>query len=73
MTKPFQILKGGYQIIFKNGKWSEVFVSDAKKKAFAKEDRRGHRSERRAQRAHKRAEAPRIRAAEKHARALANR
>ncbi len=73
VTKPFQILKGGYQIIFKNGKWSEVFVSATKKKAFAKEDRRGHRSERRARRAHKRAEAPRIRAAEKHARALANR
>lgn len=45
ITKPLQILKGGYQSIFKNGKWSEVFASVAKKKRFAKEDRRGHRSE----------------------------
>jgi hypothetical protein len=44
VTKPFQILKGGYQIIFKNGKSSQVTGSVAKKKAFAKEDRRGHRS-----------------------------
>src|SRR5439155_11660301 len=27
VTKPFQILSGGYQIIFKNGKWSQVFGS----------------------------------------------
>ncbi|MBI2683208.1 MAG: hypothetical protein HYX26_08355 [Acidobacteriales bacterium] len=46
--RPFQILKGGYQIIFKNGKWKEVYGSAAKKKAFKKEDRRGHRSEQRA-------------------------
>ena len=45
VKKPFEILPGGYQIIFKNGKWSQVFGSAAKKKAFAKEDRRGHRSE----------------------------
>lgn len=45
VKKPFQILKGGYQSIFKNGKWSEVFGSKAKEKRFAKEDRRGHRSE----------------------------
>jgi hypothetical protein len=45
VTKPFQILKGGYQIIFKNGKYSQVFGSVAKAKRFAKEDRRGHRSE----------------------------
>jgi len=50
VKKPFQILSGGYQIIFKNGKWSQVFGSAAKKKAFAKEDRRGHRSEQRAAR-----------------------
>jgi hypothetical protein len=47
VKKPFQILAGGYQIIFKNGKWSQVFGSEAKKKRFAKEDRRGHRSEQR--------------------------
>ena len=45
VNKPFQILPGGYQIIFKNGKWSQIFGSSAKKKNFAKEDRRGHRSE----------------------------
>ena len=48
VQKPFQILKGGYQIIFKKGKESQVFGSAAKKKRFAKEDRRGHRSESRA-------------------------
>ena len=45
VTKPFQILSGGYQIIFKSGKWSQVFGSVRKEKAFQKEDRRGHRSE----------------------------
>ena len=45
VTKPFQILSGGYQIIFKGGKFSQVFGSKAKAKRFAKEDRRGHRSE----------------------------
>lgn len=44
VKKPFQVLSGGYQIIFKNGKWKEVFASERKKKAFAAEDRRGHRS-----------------------------
>ncbi|MBI3355670.1 MAG: hypothetical protein HY038_02640 [Nitrospirae bacterium] len=47
VKKPFQILSGGYQIIFKNGKWSQVFGSASKKKHFAREDRRGHRSEQR--------------------------
>ena len=50
VSKPFQILAGGYQIIFKNGKWTQVFGSAAKKKRFMKEDRRGHRSEQRKQR-----------------------
>jgi hypothetical protein len=45
ITKPFQLLKDGYQIIFKNGKWSQVYGSKAKQKHFRKEDRRGHRSE----------------------------
>jgi len=48
VNRPFQILSGGYQSIFKNGKWSQVFGSAAKKKRFAREDRRGHRSEQRA-------------------------
>src|SRR5215813_13551870 len=66
VTKPFQILSGGYQIVFKNGKWSQVFASATKKKAFAKEDRRGHRSEeRKDSRKLKRAEPSKIRAAEK--------
>ena len=45
VNKPFQILSGGYQILFKNGKWTQVFGSKAKARRFAKEDRRGHRSE----------------------------
>jgi len=45
VKKPFQILTGGYQIIFKGGKWTQIFGSESKKKRFAKEDRRGHRSE----------------------------
>ena len=49
VTKPFQILPGGYQIIFKDGEWSQVHGSAAKKKRFAREDRRGHRSENRGQ------------------------
>lgn len=48
VKKPFQILSGGYQIIFKNGKWTQIFGSASKKKNFALEDRRGHRSEMRA-------------------------
>jgi len=47
VKKPFQILSDGYQTILRNGKWSESFGSDAKRKRFAQEDRRGHRSERR--------------------------
>jgi hypothetical protein len=50
VTKPFQILKGGYQIVMKNGKETDVFGSKAKEKRFKKEDRRGHRSEARASR-----------------------
>ncbi len=49
VTRPFQILRGGYQIVFKNGKWTQLFGSAAKRKAFAHEDRRGHRSEQRKQ------------------------
>lgn len=50
VSRPFQVLKGGYQIVFKGGKWTQIFGSPAKKKAFAREDRRGHRSEQRQQR-----------------------
>jgi hypothetical protein len=53
VRKPFQVLSGGYQIVFKNGQWSQVhgsaprplFGSKAKEKRFVREDRRGHRSE----------------------------
>src|SRR5438128_5379672 len=47
VNKPFQILSSGYQIVFKNGKWSQIFASVSKKKRFGREDRRGHRSEQR--------------------------
>jgi hypothetical protein len=50
VSSPFQILSGGYQIIFKNGKWTQIFGSEAKKKRFLREDRRGHRSEMRQKR-----------------------
>jgi len=45
VRKPFEILPDGYQIIFKSGKWSQVYGSASKEKAFESEDRRGHRSE----------------------------
>ena len=47
VTRPFQILKGGYSIVMKNGKISQVFGSSAKARRFSREDRRGHRSEQR--------------------------
>ena len=50
VARPFQILAGGYQIVLKNGKWTQLYGSPAKKKRFAEEDRRGHRSEQRKQR-----------------------
>ena len=45
ISRPFQILPGGYQITFSNGNWGQVFGSREKAAKFAKEDRRGHRSE----------------------------
>lgn len=45
VRRPFQILAGGYQIVCRNGRWSQVFGSAAKARRFAREDRRGHRSE----------------------------
>lgn len=45
VTKPFEILSGGYQIILKNGKWTQVFGSAEKAERFSQEDRRYHRSE----------------------------
>jgi len=48
LTKPFEIHEGGYQGVYKGGKWIALFGSPQKKKRFAREDRRGHRSEQRA-------------------------
>jgi hypothetical protein len=45
---PFEILSGGYQSVYSNGGWTETFGSEEKKQRFAREDRRGHRSEQRA-------------------------
>jgi hypothetical protein len=44
VTKPFQILSGGYQITFKDGNEKQVFGSTRTAKRIKKEDRRGHRS-----------------------------
>jgi len=49
VKKPFEVLAGGYQIVFKSGRWTQVHGSAEKKKQFKAEDRRGHRSEQRAQ------------------------
>ena len=56
VNAPFQILPGGYQSVFKNGVWTQSFGSAEKEQAFAREDRRGHRSEQRAAGALKRAD-----------------
>jgi len=45
LRSPFQVLPGGYQIVRKAGRVSEVFGSPEKERAFRREDRRGHRSE----------------------------
>jgi hypothetical protein len=68
VKRPFQILGGGYQIVFKNGKWSQVFGSLTKKKRFAREDRRGHRSEIRKRRTRKKAEPATIARLQRHIR-----
>jgi hypothetical protein len=49
ISRPFQILSGGYQIIY-DGQWGQVFGSMDKAARFAKEDRRGHRQEQRQRR-----------------------
>ncbi len=45
LTKPFSMTKGGYVIVKKKGKVTQVFGSKAKEKRFGHEDRLGHRSE----------------------------
>lgn len=51
ITRPFEIHSGGYAITLKGGAYDQIFGSTSKAAAFAKEDRRGHRSEVRAARA----------------------
>lgn len=63
VTKPFQILTGGYQITFKNGKWGEIYGSVKKRASFRREDRTQHRSEQRKQKKLIRSRAPRRAAA----------
>jgi len=48
INKPFEIHAGGYQGIYKGGKWLQLFGSPEKKKRLKREDRRGHRGDRRA-------------------------
>lgn len=45
LKKPFSMSKGGYVMIRRDGKFKKDFGSVAKEERFAKEDRRGHRSE----------------------------
>jgi len=45
LKKPFSLTKGGYMIINRDGHVMEKFGSPAKAARFAKENRRGHRSE----------------------------
>ena len=45
VTKPYQILKGGYMPVIVKGKWTQIHGSAGKARHFANEDRRGHRSE----------------------------
>ena len=67
IKRPFQILAGGYQIVFKNGKWSQIYGSKTKKRLFALEDRRGHRSQERRKRKRRRASVAEIARAERSA------
>jgi hypothetical protein len=48
LAKPFQIHTGGYLSVRNGSKWAVLHGSPAKKKRFAREDRRGHRVEQRA-------------------------
>lgn len=45
LTRPFQILPGGYLQVLSGSSVRKMFTSPAKKRRFAKEDRRLHRSE----------------------------
>lgn len=45
LKAPFSLAEGGYAIVCRAGHFENVFGSAAKAERFAKEDRRGHRSE----------------------------
>jgi hypothetical protein len=45
VSRPFEILPGGYSIVRRGGKISQIFGSAAKRERFELEDRRGHRSD----------------------------
>ncbi len=44
VNRPFQILGGGYQTVFKGGERSQIYGSKAKARRFKNEDRRDRRS-----------------------------
>ena len=48
IKKPFEIHAGGYQGVYKEGKWVQMFSAAEKRRRFRLEDRRGHRGDRRA-------------------------
>jgi hypothetical protein len=45
VSKPFQILKGGYSLVRTGTKVKQIYGSKAKERKFQKEDRREHRSQ----------------------------
>jgi len=45
VSRPFEILPGGYSIVRRGGKISQIFGSATKRERFELEDRRGHRSD----------------------------
>jgi hypothetical protein len=45
VSRPFEILAGGYSIVRRGGKISQIFGSATKRERFELEDRRGHRSD----------------------------
>lgn len=49
LTRPFQLSAGGYAVVLKDGRWQQIFGSDAKAEAFSTQDRRGRRGWLRAQ------------------------
>ena len=44
ISRPYQILPGGYSIVRKRAQETQIFASSKKEKKFAREDRRFHRS-----------------------------